>query len=368
MASTGATRAGTERYKSRFPADRFPDYFRDRNGWWISSLGLGTYLGEPDEQTDRNYEEAISAALSGGCNLLDTAINYRFQRSERSIGKSLQQLFSQGKIARDEMVLSSKAGFISFDGDYPANPGQYFQKQFVEPGICSSEDLVAGCHCMTPEYLENQLDRSLQNLKVEKIDIYFLHNPETQLSEISRQQFLKRTLAAFKLLERKVSEGKIAIYGAATWNGFRDSPASSGYLSLEELIGLARDAGGEGHHFRALQLPFNFAMPEALLRKNQKLGSRTVSLLEAADAQKMIVLSSASILQGQLSSNLPDTLRQFFADFTTDAQRSIQFVRSTPGVTSALIGMSSIGHVSENLQVASKPPVAWPTLSRLFQE
>jgi predicted aldo/keto reductase-like oxidoreductase len=195
-----------------------------------------------------------------------------------------------------------------------------------------------------------------------------LHNPETQLSEVSRQQFLKRTLAAFKLLERKVSEGKIQIYGVATWSGLRELPSSTGYLSLEELIGLARDAGGDTHHLRALQLPFNFAMPEALLRKNQKLGSRTVSLLEAADAQNMIVLSSASILQGQLSANLPDALRQFFADLPTDAQRSIQFVRSTPGVTSALVGMSRREHVSENLQVASKPPVPWPTLSRLFTE
>jgi aryl-alcohol dehydrogenase-like predicted oxidoreductase len=206
----------------------------------------------------------------------------------------------------------------------------------------------------------------LRNLGVDCIDIYFIHNPETQLSEVSRQEFLRRMLAAFKILEKKVEEGKIKIYGAATWNGFRENPEGQAFLSLEELIGLARNAGGEDHHFRAIQLPLNLAMPEALLSKNQKYGSQSVSLLEAAHLQKMIVLSSASILQGQLARDLPGFVSRFFDNLSTDAQRSIQFVRSTLGVTSALVGMSSPKHVEENLQVARTPRVPWEKMRQLF--
>jgi aryl-alcohol dehydrogenase-like predicted oxidoreductase len=361
-----ATPAGTHNYANKF---QLPSaHFRTSQNLTISSIGIGTYLGEPDEPTDTAYRDAIVAAVENGCNLIDTAINYRFQRSERSIGAALQQLIKSGKFSREEIIVCSKGGFLTFDGSFPPNSSRYFQEEYIQPGICKPDDIVANCHCMTPAYLENQLDRSLRNLQLDCIDVYFIHNPETQLSEISRQDFLRRMLAAFKMLEKKVAEGKIQFYGTATWNGYRDKPNDNSYLSLEELIGLARNAGGEEHHFRALQLPYNFAMPEALLEKNQNYGSAVVSPLEAARYHDMIVLSSASILQGKLSRNLPSWVSDFLPDFETDAQRSIQFVRSTPGVTTALIGMSNIRHVLENLKVAQKPPGDWAKLSQMFHE
>ena len=362
----GATREGTERYKLRFKGPQ--EHFRDAQGLWISSIGIGTYLGEMDSQTDRNYEASIVRALELGCNLIDTAINYRFQRSERNAGAALKAAIEKGIVKRDEVVISSKGGFLSFDSSYPSNPSRYIHDEYISTGICKEEDIVAGCHCMTPPYLENQLERSLKNLELDCIDIYFIHNPETQLSDISRQDFLKRMLAAFKLLEKKVEEGKIRFYGTATWNGYRENPGGKAFLSLEDLVGLARNAGGEDHHFRAIQLPFNLAMPEALLSKNQKFGSSSVSLLEAAHHHGMIVLTSASILQGQLARNLPGFVNRFFQNLSTDAQRSIQFARSTLGVTTALIGMSRSSHVEENLQVALQPPVAWQQMEQLFSE
>jgi aryl-alcohol dehydrogenase-like predicted oxidoreductase len=362
----GATLQGTERYKNRWPGPA--DHFRKIQNLWISSIGAGTYLGEMDDRTDRLYEASILDAMKLGCNEIDTAINYRFQRSERNVASALKKAIAKGIVSRDEVVISSKGGFLTFDGTYPQNQSRYIHEQYIEKGILKPEDIVAGCHCMTPSYLENQLERSLQNLGVDCIDIYFIHNPETQLGEISRQDFLKRMLAAFKLLEKKVEEGKIQFYGTATWNGFRENPGGQSYLSLEELIGLARNAGGESHHFRAIQLPMNLAMPEALLSKNQKFGSQSVSLLEAAHNQEMIVLCSASILQGQLATNLPGFVEKFFESLNTDAQRSIQFVRSTLGVTTALVGMSNPKHVEENLQVAHTSPVAWERMQVLFSE
>lgn len=363
-----ATSEGTETYRDKMSSIVPQDHFRRGNGWWMSTIGLGTYLGDPDVNTDRGYEEAIFTAVQLGCNVIDAAINYRFQRSERSIAGALDRLIAEKRISRDQIVVSTKGGFLSFDEDYPPNPGSYFEEEYFSKGILNKEDVVAGCHCMTPNYLENQLDRSLKNLNLECIDIYFIHNPETQLSEVSRQEFLKRMRIAFQMLERKVSEGKIQVYGVATWDGFRVPPNSRGSLSLEELIGLARSVGGDDHHFRAIQLPYNLAMPEAMASRNQMFGAQAVSTFEAARLQNMIVLASASILQGRLSRDLPERIEKFFSQLPTDAQRSLQFVRSAPGVTSALVGMSQKKHVEENLALAKHSPLAWEALQGLFQE
>src|SRR5439155_26745115 len=72
---------------------------------------------------------------------------------------------------------------------------------------------------------------------------------------------------------------------------------------------------------------------------------------------RLMVFASASLLQGQLSRGMPDELAQWFPGFETDAQRALQFVRSTPGITCALVGMSRPEHVEENLATASVAPL-----------
>src|SRR5262245_17064320 len=352
-----ATSEGTRRYVERFKGQIPGDHFREVQGLFISSIGLGTYLGNMDPESDRNYEEAIFKALASGCNLIDTAINYRFMRSEKNIGAALRKAIDQKVVSRDEIVISTKGGFLA------SHP-----KDYVAKGICKTEDIVANCHCMTPDYLQNQLGQSLENLGLETVDIYFIHNPETQLSEISRQEFLKRMLAGFQFLEKEVQAGRIQFYGTATWDGYRKEEGRRGYLSLEELIGLARVAGqGDDHNFRALQFPYNLAMPEAFLLHNQNFGSQHVSVIKAAHNQNMIVLCSASILQGQLAQTLPESIQKFFAQLQTDAQKAIQFVRSTPGVTTALVGMGRPEHVEENLQTAKVAPLSWEKFQDLFE-
>lgn len=342
--------------------------FRTWQGWRLSSIGLGTYLGQVDEQTDRCYREAIAIALESGCNVLDAAINYRKQQSERNIGTVLGDMISRGAIARDDVVVSTKGGFLAQDGSSLASPARYFYEHFVQTGICKAYDLVAGCHCVTPAYLDNQIDSSLHNLKLDHIDIYFIHNPETQLTEVSRPEFLNRTLEAFRLLEQKVEQGKIRIYGTATWDGYRQDATAQTYLSLAELQDVAVQAAGRDHHFRAIQLPYNLAMPEAYLVKNQQVGTKQMTVLEAAQHYGMLVFSSASLLQGRLSRNLPERIRELFPRTTSDAQRAIQFARSTPGVTSALVGMASPGHVRENLAVARIPPLQADAMRSIFQQ
>jgi aryl-alcohol dehydrogenase-like predicted oxidoreductase len=362
-----ATGPGTENYTARFPVFHDAGFYRDFRGTQVSSLGVGTYLGEASDSDDALYIGAIQTALASGINLLDSAVNYRCMRSERNIGHALREWIGEKKIVREEVVVCTKGGFIPFDGRPPADPGKYFQAEYVQTGICAPRDVVAGCHCMAPGYLRNQVERSLQNLGLETIDLYYLHNPETQLEEVSKDEFLNRLVRAFEELEHGVKEGKIGSYGTATWNGYRVEPGSRGHLSLESVLKAAeRAAGNSRHHFRAIQLPYNLGMPEAFTLDNQILGTHTKPVLKAAQANGLAVFTSASILQSRLSRNLPPAVAAAFPGLPTDAQRAIQFVRSTPGVSSALVGMKRKEHVMENLKVAETTPASAESIQKLF--
>jgi aryl-alcohol dehydrogenase-like predicted oxidoreductase len=361
-----ATPEGTERYRQRFAGVIPPEHFRAMHGIGFSSIGLGTYLGNHDQITDAQYHEAIVRAVQSGCNVIDSAINYRCQRSERSIGTALKELACQG-YGRDEIIVATKGGFLPFDGTPPNDPRTYFVKNFIESGVAAAADIVGGYHCMTPRYLSNQLDASLRNLDLECVDIYYVHNPESQLGKVSAADFDERLVKAFEALEQAVSTGKVRMYGTATWNSYRVPPEAKDYLSLAHVVSLAEKAGGKDHHFRVVQLPLNLGMTEALSNAHQQVDGKSVTLLEAAQHLGVTVMCSASVLQGQLTRNLPDLIRDIFEGLETDGQRALQFVRSTPGVTTALVGMKQLSHVEENLKAARVPPAPWEQYSKLFQ-
>jgi aryl-alcohol dehydrogenase-like predicted oxidoreductase len=368
-----ATDEGTARYRDRLIGDGsvVAEHFRHEQNLWLSSVGVGTYLGQPDEETDRSYSDAIERAVALGANVIDTAANYRFQRSERAIGAALAKLIADGTAARDEIVVCTKGGYIPFDSEPPKGQEgarSYIKETFVRTGIINSADLAAGSHCMTPRYLAHQIDQSRRNMNLDCLDLYYVHNPETQLAVVERAEFERRLRAAFEQLERSVSEGKIKLYGVATWQGFRVAPDVRNYHSLERMIELAREVGGDSHHLRFVQLPFNLAMPEALTLDNQPFRGAHVSLLEAARALNVTVVASASILQGKVARDLSDDIRVPLGSLATDALTAIQFVRSTPGITTALVGMSRRKHVEENLQLARLAPARTEDYQRIFSQ
>ena len=361
-----ATAQGTSQYRGRF-TEIAANYFRQAQDLWLSSVGIGTYLGQSDEETDRRYAGAVVRAIELGVNVIDSAANYRFQRSERSVGAALDELRKRG-FGREEIVICTKGGYLPFDGAPPRDVRRYVEENFIETGIAAWSDIAGGAHCMTPQYLSHQLEQSLRNLTVDCVDVYYVHNPESQLSAISVAEFWKRMRAAFEFLEQSVTRGKIKYYGVATWNGFREEPDASGYHSLEAMVDLARGIAGDNHHFRFIQLPVNLAMPEALFFQNQKMGDEYVSVVEAAQAFGVTVIASGSLLQGQAARGLPAAVRDALGALQTDAQTAIQFVRSAPGITTALVGMSSVAHVEENLEVAKIEPASQEDLISVFDQ
>ena len=363
--SHGATPEGTQRYAERFKEIAAEGHFRQAQGLTLSSLGIGTYLGQPNDNTDASYSAALVEAGLAGINVFDTAINYRFQRSERNVGTALKVLANKG-LARDEFVVCTKGGYLTPDTAMPADPNRYFFEEYIQRGVFSAKDVAAGCHCMTARYLENQLNRSLKNMAANCIDVYYIHNPETQLAEIPRPEFLQRIRSAFEFLESAVAAGKIRFYGLATWNGFRQEAKAADTLFLSEIEKIARELAGEQHHFRFVQLPYNLAMTEALTLGNQSINGQTRTMMEAAADLGITLVGSAALLQGQLAQNLPVFVAEALG-LQNDLERALQFARSSPGIATSLVGMSRAAHVEGNARLVGVKPAGLEEFSKLFE-
>ncbi|MGH7634966.1 MAG: aldo/keto reductase, partial [Gemmatimonadaceae bacterium] len=314
-------------------------------------------LGQCDDADDERYVDVAHLALGSGVNLLDTAINYRCQRSERTLGRALLRALRGGTVSRDEVVVCTKGGYIPLDGTPPETREDYrayLSREYYDRGIMTPDDVVAGAHCLAPSYLAAELARSRENLELDTIDVYYVHNPEQQLEALPRADVMERLRAAFEMLEQTCARGEIGVYGCATWNGFRVSPDARDHLELADLVALAREVGGDAHHFRVVQLPVNLALTEAVRAPTQHVDGRAVPFLEAAAAFGITVIASASLLQGKLASHLPAQIQSALPGHSSDAQRAIAFVRSLPVVTTALVGMRSAKHLNENLGAGKK--------------
>ena len=347
-----ATTTGTRRFISRAP-ERHEEYRRHfPRKLTVSALGIGSYLGDCTDAEDERYRLSVHAALNAGINVIDTASNYRCQRSERAVGHAVVEAIAAGDVRRDELVICTKGGYVALDGEPPASREayeQWLQKELFAPGILAPDDLVRGGHSLAPTFLAHQLAQSRANLGVSTIDVYYLHNPEEQLLAVDRDAFRVKMRAAFAMLEECAEKGEIAGYGCATWLGLRVPPEHKQHLTLADLVAVAREVGGTTHHFRAVQLPVSLAMPEAARLATQPLGRKLVPLLEAAHALGLGVVASAPLMQGRLSAGLPQQMHDLFPSCTTDAQRALRFASSLPGVATVLAGMRSVEHVQENL-------------------
>lgn len=359
------TDEGSQHYVNRFPK-LSTDHFRLRYGVWLSSIGIGTYLGESDAASSTGYVESIKTAIRNGCNVIDTAVNYRMMQSERDISTALKQLYEAGEFARDEILICTKGGYIPYDGEMPSDPLADIQKRFVAKRLAKAEEIVGHMHCMAPDFLSSQIELSRKNLGTDTIDVYYLHNPETQLAYISPSEFVKRLRRAFLRLEEEVVHGHILAYGIASWNGLRTDDKAKDYLPLHMLVNIANEIAGDEHHFRFLQFPYNLGMLEALNVRNQYLEHKeedgsikrtAMPLLAAAYQFGMTSITSAALLQTQVLTRVPNKIRRTFGNFETDAQYAVHFNRSTPGVTTTLVGMATPDHVVENMAVAKVQPL-----------
>ncbi len=358
-----ATPSGTQTFANRGRGKLADHHFRSGPGnLTLSSLGLGTYLGAPDAATDRQVEEAAELCLrSGRVNVFDTAINYRYQRAERSLGRAIASSVAAGHVGREMVFVATKAGYLAPDGESPIPVDAWVEETLVRPGILAPEEIVDGCHAMSPGYLADQVDRSRHNLGLETVDLLYLHNaPDTQLPVVGWEEFRERLARAFELLERLRASGSLNAYGLATWDSLRVPREHPGHLSLEATVEVAREVAGDDHGFRFIQFPFNLAMSEAATAPSQILRGASVTLFEAARQLGIGCFTSVPLMQGQLARRGPSTRA------LTPAQTALQFARSVPGTLGPVVGQKRPQHLSENLRLAESEPWGAHELGRFL--
>lgn len=272
-----ATQKGTERYYRRSQYDEFKAldvshaHFKTpfKSDLKVSTLGYGTYMGEADDMTDYLVYDAIKqSVLSGGINNIDTAPNYRYMKSERTVGKILTTLHSKYGVKRDELVIASKVGYVPEDGVNMITQRE-MMRRMVESGIPEDQIVKESGHCLHPDFIVDSVEGSLKRLNLECLDILYLHNPyEAQGPFNLDTVFYERMERAFEQLEKLVEAGKIRNYGIATYSSLRVKPTEHKmHMNIQKMARIAQKVVGDGkqHHLRYVQTPCSMLMPEAFI-------------------------------------------------------------------------------------------------------
>jgi aryl-alcohol dehydrogenase-like predicted oxidoreductase len=334
-------------------------HFKEFDDLILSSIGMGTYLGDLSKEDDTDIENALYESVkSHAINVIDSAINYRAMKSEKSIGRSVTRLVNDGIISRDEIFVSTKNGYITNDGDYPMlDVWEYIQRMYISTGIIKAEDISSGYNVLKPAYIEKCIERSRFNLKLDTLDLVYVHNAfESWHQDVSKDKFFEMLSKVFEIYEKFRSLNKIRYYGMATWTCFRVSEENKEYLSLAEVYNIAKSIGGIDHGFRFIQLPYNLAYSEALFLKNQNVrNEKKLTILEAAKRLKIGVFSSVPLLQGKLiQTKIPD----YSEGLTDPIMKLVQIIRSSPSIIAPLIGQKKMDHVNNNNKISEVPPLS----------
>lgn len=333
-------------------------HFKIFDGLYLSSIGMGTYLGELTTVDDEKIENAVYESIkSYAINVIDTALNYRSMKSEKNIGQAIRKLTEEEKISRDEFFVSTKNGYITNDGDYPGiDVMEYMQRMFIDNEIIQQSEISSGYHVMNPNYIARCIDKSLSNLKLETIDLVYLHNAyESWNRDVSQSRFMEMLSQVFEVYEKYRDNNKIKYYGLATWSCFRVKPDKKDYLLLDDICKLAQKIGGPNNGFRFIQLPFNLVYNEALFLKNQSVeNEKNLNILNAAEKLNIGIFTSVPLLQGKLfNTKIPE-----YINSKSQLVKLIQIIRSAPSIIAPLIGQKQAEHVRENIQIANIPPLS----------
>lgn len=267
----------TQHYFESHPLPVDPIPF-GRTGWLVSPVGFGGYRIHDREIEHR---EALRLALSFGCNLIDTSSNYTNGGSELLVGQVIHELISKGEITREQIIIVTKAGYV--DGDRLTIAQRRIAEGSPYPEMVElSDDLW---HCISPEFIADQLEQSLRRLGLKKIDVFLLHNPEYFLKAGGHHhEYYQRIKKAFEYLETQVDQGKIQYYGISS-NTFPSPKDDPDYTSFETTLEIAKQIRLD-HHYAVIQFPLNLLEPAAALEPNNS----GKTLLELAQSEGVATL------------------------------------------------------------------------------
>ena len=307
-------------------------HFRRAGEIWCSSIGLSLANGD-------TADALVAKAIAYGINVFEAA-----PAMQSALGRALRSA------PREQLTVVALGGMLT---DIPTPFGarrMEIETRYVARGILDWSDLTVSLHCLAPAYLAHELERTREQLGT--IDAYLLDRPEIHLAALPPREFRMRMMRAFETLERACEEDRLASYGLHV-----SDPRSP--LSLDELMGWAREVGGEAHHLRALRVSVSIASPHAIALRNQ----RGRSLLAAARDHGLFVLAVHEPLDGTLE----HAYRSELPGLVSDEQRALQFARSAPAVGTVLVAAGDLDALQEAAEVARIPPAAEQTILALLE-
>ncbi|MEG0308095.1 MAG: aldo/keto reductase [Clostridium sp.] len=312
-----------------------------------SEIAIGTHLGNFSDEDSNMYINTLTFGLQNGINFIDTAVNYRGMRSEVDIGIVLKDLISTNKLlTRDEIIISTKGGQIFGDILKGIPPIKYIDDVLIKNGIIKYEDLNIidnARFTMHPDFYEFTIEQSRKNLGVETIDIHYIHDPETSRQVLGEEAFYHQLKELIKFYESKVDLGHIRFYGMATWDCFISDMDSPWYISMEKVINIVHSVAGDNHHFKFIQLPYNKINTKAKTFKNQHVSGELYSAIDAAKELGLTVTISSPLNQ-----------MEDLDDLNLTPKDLIEYVTSTDGVFSTMIGMKNKDHLKYNMEILKK--------------
>jgi aryl-alcohol dehydrogenase-like predicted oxidoreductase len=276
-----------------------------RTGLLVSQAGFGCYRVDVSVET---HHRALAKALLEGINVIDTSANYADGGSEALVGKVLAELIDSGRLGREELVVVTKGGYLQGENYEISQERKRHGKPFPDL-VLYGEGME---HCIHPEFLEDQIGRSLARLQLETIDVYLLHNPEYYLGwaaktgvslEEARHHYYRRIETAFRHLESEVVRGRIRFYGVSS-NTFPSPDSDHQFTSLETIWEIAESLS-PAHHFRVIQLPMNFLETGGVTEGNQS-GDRSVVHLAREKELGVLINRPLNAIAGRSMVRLAD--------------------------------------------------------------
>ena len=337
----------------------------------VSAAGFGGYRVDASV---KDHARALEKALTAGINVIDTSANYADGGSERMIGGVLGELTTSGAIARNEVVVVSKAGYLQ-GGNFQLSQERKARHAPFPDLVVLGQDLE---HCIHPEFLEDQLGRSLDRLRLETLDCFLLHNPEYYLNwaekngvslEEARLEYYRRIRKAFVHLEAEAAAGRIRSYGISS-NTFPASPADYNATSLAAVWEIACSISSQ-HHFRVIEFPLNLLETGAILRPQGEdtllelavacnLGVMVNRPLNAIVRDRLVRLAENHYSGDglQQARHFRDKVAAIDQDWTAAqnlSQLAFRVLRSTTGISTVLIGMRHEKYVEDVLDEIGRP-------------
>jgi aryl-alcohol dehydrogenase-like predicted oxidoreductase len=310
---------------------------------YMTELTFGTYKGQANDETDQRYYDALVYAFAQGIFKIDTAINYRNQRSERNIGDFLK------KNNPSKVFISTKGGFIS-------DINEDSDEMKIIRSINKKNIIADECHCMEPEFIKYQMEKSIQNLGENNIDVYYIHNPETQLLINNHKVFYSKICKVFELLEQSVLNGYIKSYGIATWHGLLADQNDLCYLSLSKLKDIAIDINGKENNFKWVMAPYNLQMTEIQTKSNQVFKGSTYNLLTASHNAGLSLVLSSPFLQGKFTEDMNNSISNNYDSIlknnSIENKYGFSLISSLllPDINSVCLGMLNKDHIRQNIE------------------